>query len=79
MTKIQNPNAQNAQQHKILNFCHLNFEFVSACPGATCLDDCAAHVSRVWARDFDIRVSDLFTPSPTRKIYYSDRPTWSVP
>ena len=30
MTKIQNPNAQNDEQHKVLNFCHLNFEFVSS-------------------------------------------------
>ena len=38
-------------------FDHLNFEnlkIVSACPGATCLDDSAAHVSQVWARDFDL-------------------------
>jgi len=57
MTKIENPNAQNAQQHEVLNFCHLNFEFVS---------------------NFDIRVSDLFTPAPTDKIHYSDWPSWSV-
>ena len=30
MTKIQNPNAQNDEQYKVLNFCHLNFEFVSS-------------------------------------------------
>jgi hypothetical protein len=40
-------------------FGHLILGFVSACPGATYLDDSAAHVSRVWARDFDIRISDF--------------------
>ncbi len=42
---------------RALSFGHLNFEdleFVSACPGATYLDDSAAHVSQVWARDFDL-------------------------
>jgi len=31
-----------------------NLKIVSACPGATYLDDSAAHVSQVWARDFDL-------------------------
>ena len=43
----------------VLNFAFLSFDIVSACPGAMCLDNSAAQVSQVWARDFDIRISDL--------------------
>jgi len=59
----RNINNQNGKRYHqtafVLNFEHLNFDIVSACPGATYLDDSAAHVSQVWARDFGFRYSDF--------------------
>jgi|GEM_PF-6848849 len=43
----------------VLNFEHLNFDIVSACPGATYPQEAVAPVDQVWARDFDIRYSDF--------------------
>jgi hypothetical protein len=59
----RNINNQNGKRYHqtafVLNFEHLNFDIVSACPGATCLDDSAAYVTQVWARDFGFRYSDF--------------------
>jgi hypothetical protein len=38
---------------------HLIFEFVSARPGATPINVIPVPIGSVWARDFDIRISDL--------------------
>jgi len=57
----RNLNDKNGKGHHqtafVLNFEHLDFDIVSACPGATCLDDSAAYVTQVWARDFGFRYS----------------------